>query len=381
MLISLLHATRAMPERALATRREWLNKATHPEFISHIFGIQSDDHTSLDAFQSAGVNYACGEPPPTWASSSVANWNAAAKACLGDLLVIIADDLTPPDGWDDELRKLPPPSQDYACHVADTFRDDDLICHPILSRALYEKRGYVFHPGFYGVFCDNDFTLRTSLETTIHKLPSLKWRHDHPLAGTRPEDDIVKLQNTQAAFEYGVQMMSRLWPFLEIFNDLRANTDDLNAHMPILAKLARKCSRVTEFGSGISTISFLHALSNKNASLRSYDLSDSNKLFDACRHLSTTDWTFTERAFDDLPAIEQTDFLFIDILRTGYSLEHLLERHAARSNKFLVLFGTESIEEAFPKKNFLSQWHERHPEWMDLHTTPDKGGLSAFIRL
>jgi len=381
MLISLLHATRAMPQRALATRKEWLDKATHPELVSHIFGIQSDDHANLAAFQSARVNYACSEPPPTWASSSVANWNAAAEASRGDLLVVIADDLTPPAGWDDELRKLPPPTHDYACHVADTFRDDDLICHPILSRALYEKRGYVFHPRFYGVFCDNDFTLRTSLETTIHKLPSLMWRHDHPLARTRPEDDIVKLQNTQTAHEYGFQMMSRLWPFLEIFNDLRANTDDLNAHMPILAKLARKCSHVTEFGSGISTISFLHALSNKNASLRSYDLSDFNKLFDACKPLSATKWTFTEQAFDNLPAIEQTDFLFIDIQRLGLSFEHLLERHAGQANKFLVLFGTQFLTSAFLPKDFLSQWHERHPEWMDLHTTPDKGGLSAFIRL
>ena len=72
--ISLLHATRNTPQRALATKKIWLERATNPENVEHIFGIQSDDKESHLQFETAARSV----PPPEWASSSVANWNLAA---------------------------------------------------------------------------------------------------------------------------------------------------------------------------------------------------------------------------------------------------------------------------------------------------------------
>jgi hypothetical protein len=103
--LTLLHATRGTPERALETRQTWLDRATCAERVEHIFGIQSDDDASVRAF----IYYPHGVsvPPPDWASSSVANWNTAAALSTGEILIVIADDLTPPQGWDEQVEKLP----------------------------------------------------------------------------------------------------------------------------------------------------------------------------------------------------------------------------------------------------------------------------------
>jgi len=338
--ISLIHATRNTPVRALATKKIWLERATNPENVEHIFGIQSDDTESHLAF--GEENVANSVPPPEWASSSVANWNAAAAISSGDILVVIADDLTPPQAWDEELQKLPAGSEEWACYVPDSLREDGLMCHPVLSRALYNKRGYVFHPSYFGVFCDNDFSVRALLEAPVLQVKGLKWQHDHPINGTRPTDAIVDLQNSERAYQYGVNAFVAQWPLINIFNRSRSIAGDINEHMLRLAQLARQCEHVTEFGvrTGMSTYSFLHGLSNKpNAKLRSYDLHDFFNVHGISSQLAI-DWTFQQGSTLDAETIELTDLLFIDTLHTYAQVKGELEKHGNQARKYLVFHDT-----------------------------------------
>lgn len=338
--ITLLHATRNTPWRALATKRAWIERATDPENVEHIFGIQADDNESRLAF--GDYKIALSVPPPDWASSSVANWNAAAASSDGDILVVIADDLTPPQGWDEKLQNLPDGDKIWACYVPDTLRKDGLMCHPVLSRALYNKRGYVFHPDYYGVFCDNDFSVRTQLESTILQIPGLEWRHDHPMNGTRSTDAIVDLQNSEPAYRYGAQTFWKHWPLTNIFNRSRSIAGDINEHMLRLAQLARQCEHVTEFGvrTGMSTYSFLHGLSSKpNAKLRSYDLHDFFNVYGIQSQLKI-DWTFHQGSTLDAPTIEPTDLLFVDTLHTYAQVKGELEKHGNRARKYIVFHDT-----------------------------------------
>jgi hypothetical protein len=341
--ISLLHATRNTPTRALATKKTWLDRARNSENVEHIFGIQSDDAESNLAFVDEDVANSC--PPPEWASSSVANWNAAAEISTGDILVVIADDLTPPQGWDAELQKLPAGTEEWSCYVPDTLRDDGLMCHPALSRALYNKRQYVFHPSYYGVFCDNDFSVRALLEAPVLLVKGLKWEHKHPMKGTRATDAIVDLQNSERAYQYGASKFVEHWPLINIFNRSRATAGDINEHMLRLAQLARQCEHVTEFGvrTGMSTYSFLHGLSNKRgAKLRSYDLHDFFNVYGIHNQLQI-DWTFQQGSTLDAETIEPTDLLFIDTLHTYAQLKGELEKHGNQARKYIVFHDTVSF--------------------------------------
>jgi hypothetical protein len=384
--ITLLHATRGTPERALKTKNIWLERAMNPQNVEHVFGIQADDQFSLDLFKNENV--AITEPPPAWASSSVNNWNAAAAISTGDILVVIADDLTPPQGWDEKLQGLPEGNKEWACYVPDTLRNDGLMCHPIISNAFYRKKGYVFHPNYFGVFCDNDFSVRSILETTIYQANGLQWQHDHPINGTRKEDDIVKLQNTEQAYKFGMEEFVTQWPLVNIFNRSRTITGDINEHMLRLAQLARVCDHVTEFGvrTGMSTYSFLHGLSNKpNAKLRSYDLHDFFHVF-AIHNQLKIDWTFQQISTLDAPIIEATDLLFIDTLHTYAQVKGELEKHGNQAKKYIVFhdtvaFGTLGEDNGVGINLAIQEFMQDNQHWKLLEHHENCNGLTVLIRV
>jgi hypothetical protein len=384
--ITLLHATRGTPERAITTKKIWIARANHTDNIEHIFGIQADDDASLNAFD--GHSYAVSVPPPDWASSSVANWNTAAALSTGEILVVIADDLTPPIGWDEQLQKLPAGNLPWACYVPDTVRDDGLMCHPVLSRELYSRRGYIFHPDYYGVFCDNDFTVRTQLEATVLQVKGLKWTHDHPSNGSRPEDHIVRHQNSQTAYAYGSARFTKMWPLVATFQRCCLVESDIHAHLLRLAQLARECSHVTEFGvrSGMSTFAFMHGLSGKSrATLRSYDLGDPYNLFASIRPHIEIDWTFAHGSTLDAPMIEPTEMLFVDTLHTYAQVKGELEKHGNQASKYLVFHDTVAFgvsgEDFGPGINLAIQEFMRDNEhWKLFEHYENNNGLTILAR-
>jgi hypothetical protein len=212
MKISLLHATRGTPDRANATRESWLSRAYDRSMIEHFWAIQAGDTTStaLDPDSIVAVT----DDPPAWASSSVANWNAAAALATGDLLVVIADDLTPPIGWDDTLRVfLGNPntaSTQFCVYVPDQLSNDGLLRHPIMSRALYQRRGYIFDPEYYGVFCDNDLTTWCQFNRVpVYRIDPhrLQFYHDHDMTG----NSVTAQQNRKEAYDWGYAIYMEKW--------------------------------------------------------------------------------------------------------------------------------------------------------------------------
>jgi hypothetical protein len=386
-ILSLLHATRGTPERALETRKVWLDRADDADHVEHIFGIQSDDLESIKAFAAAKVYWSCTTPPPAWASSSVANWNICAEFSTGHILVVIADDLTPPQGWDTKLRKLPDPETKWACYVPDSLRQDGLMCHPVLSRALYDKRGYVFHPDFFGVYCDNDFNVRTQLEAPIYSVRDLEWQHDHPTNGSRESDSIVEHQNSETAYAYGGAKFMQKWPLNNIFQRSRGICGDINEHMLRLAQLARQCEHVTEFGvrTGMSTYSFLHGLSNKpDAKLRSYDLHDFFNVF-AIRNQLEIDWTFRQGSTLEADVIEPTDLLFIDTLHTYAQVKGELERHGNQARKYIafhdtVAFGILGEDNGTGINLAIQEWMRDNDHWALFEHHENNNGLTILTR-
>ena len=386
-MISLLHATRGTPERALATRKIWIDRADEPEKVEHIFGIQSDDMESIKAFTAANAYWWCTPPPPAWASSSVANWNVCAQFSTGDILVVIADDLTPPQGWDTQLRKLPDPTQKWSCYVPDSVRQDGLMCHPVLSRALYESLEYVFCPKYHGVFCDNDFTNRAMLKAPIYSVKGLQWQHDHPINGTREEDDVVKIQNSRHAYDFGSRVFSKMWPLSNIFHRSRGIVGDINEHMVRLAQLAAECDHVTEFGvrTGMSTYSFLHGLSdNPKAVLRSHDLHDFFNVY-AIHNQLDIDWTFTQGSTLDIPMIEPTELLFIDTLHSYDQVKGELQKHGNQASKYIVFhdtvaFGAVGEDNGRGINEAIHAWMEINPHWKVAEHYENCNGLTILSR-
>ena len=205
-------------------KQAWLDAAVDPSTIECVFAMDDDDADSLRAttkdlraVNSGGMGV-----------TSVRNWNAAAAMATGDLLVVVADDLFPPPGWDRTLQDLvsglDPRQHAFAIKLGDSPEDNrsrrwpmsrlpsPLLRHPAVSRAHYTKLG-LFSPKFSGVFCDNDITLRAFWKAVILDGRALGLNHRHPtLDAGYCRSDSQRLVNTATEYQRGKETFRDLWP-------------------------------------------------------------------------------------------------------------------------------------------------------------------------
>lgn len=89
-------------------------------------------------------------------AGSVPSWNAGAKVSTGDVLIAMADDLMSSPGWDVRLAAIVPDGP----AVFEVEHEDQrgLLTHPFVTRAYYERFGYLFHPDYSHVMADCEFT-------------------------------------------------------------------------------------------------------------------------------------------------------------------------------------------------------------------------------
>lgn len=196
-LFSILHST-ARPEGWQAAYLEWIEKAVNREAYEYVLCVDK-----RWGFVSTDVSQSClerGFPGPPdrviWnegPKTAVSGWNTAAAAARGDILLVVADDFFPCDGWDVYLQGVVDawksghgyrkPLQ-FAIRVSMGVPEADKqghMCHAFLSRARYEHQGsFVYHPEYEGVFCDNDFTAHAEQDGVIIEARHLVFPHRNP---------------------------------------------------------------------------------------------------------------------------------------------------------------------------------------------------------
>jgi len=88
--------------------------------------------------------------------------NISTDCWAWDVVVCASDDMVPKVfGWDNDIAtamKVHFPNLDGCVHFNDGNTNGDLITFSILGRKLYERFGYVYHPDYKSLYCDNEFT-------------------------------------------------------------------------------------------------------------------------------------------------------------------------------------------------------------------------------
>lgn len=220
--MSLLHATYRRPGGPTAVRDAWLAAADRPGTIEYVFALDADDVEAIrmTAGQARVVS------PAQAAVSAVRNWNAAAARATGALLVVVADDLVPPRGWDarlaDLVRPLDPTVVPFAVKLTDAVDDRKvLLRHPVVSRAFYARFG-LFDPAYDGVFCDEDITTRAFWRAMILDGRSIVLEHRHPLSDPAvPTTESHRRMNDDLELEHGSRLYTSSWPRFRRMADVR----------------------------------------------------------------------------------------------------------------------------------------------------------------
>jgi hypothetical protein len=125
-----------------------------------------------------------------------------------DLLLVVSDDMVPKvANVDLEIMKpLPggsPVATDYAICLWDGWRRDKLCTLPIMTRLYYERFGYVYHPSYESLWCDNE---QTDVARVLDRMldipaPTCLVEHQHPVNCKQfAWDDLYRAEGSNTLF-------------------------------------------------------------------------------------------------------------------------------------------------------------------------------------
>ncbi len=182
MNISIIHPTRHRIEQALATREKWLLRADNS--LEYIFSFDTDDDTI--------PGYIQGLRAPNMTAIEAINYGAS--TATGDLLIVVSDDFDCPEHWDTLLLNELEGKTDFLLKTDDAYQPT-LVTLPIMDRTYYNRFGYIYHPGYKHMFCDQEMTAVAIMTGKYLKSP-LVFPHNHYTTGKTPKDEINTKNDT-----------------------------------------------------------------------------------------------------------------------------------------------------------------------------------------
>jgi len=213
-VFSLLHAS-ARPEEWREVCDDWLAAADDPSTVEYILSVHRDDLFKFPVPPNVRLIAEASR------RSSVDGWNAGAKASTGQVLVVVADDFFPPEHWDTLLLDvLGDITRERVVHVNAQDPWPNLITHPILTRAYYEKPGRggcrpgdLFWHEYVSMGADDDFTIYAYRDgVVIDARDRLTFDHRHPSrngAALKDMDKVYQHQDSAEAFAVKDRVMAR----------------------------------------------------------------------------------------------------------------------------------------------------------------------------
>ncbi|MDC0297136.1 hypothetical protein OAK92_01040 [Crocinitomicaceae bacterium] len=156
------------------------------------FNINCDvgDLTMTNAYVQERISFILGKMPNV---SGVVNYDEDTNKISAindhiegrdfDIVVCASDDMVPKAwGWDNEIAIAMNqhfPDLDGCVHFNDGNTDGELITFSILGKRLYERFGYIYHPDYKSLYCDNEFTEEVRKSNSEKYIDKIIISHEH----------------------------------------------------------------------------------------------------------------------------------------------------------------------------------------------------------
>lgn len=117
------------------------------------------------------------------------------KEYAWDILIATSDDMEfIKSGFDDDIRKafVVEDSLDRVLWVRDGYDHDPIISLPILGREWYNTYGYIYHPQYISLFCDEELYLVASQLNKLIPSDLVIVKHQHPTWIGGPVDSLLR---------------------------------------------------------------------------------------------------------------------------------------------------------------------------------------------
>lgn len=152
--------TRSRPQIFQRVLHQWISRTKNLSRIKWLFTIDTDD-VSMEGWSA----------PPAIIDNSIIDWGISKSkidavnrgmhlaGCDWDTVVLASDDMVPYDlAWDDAIEWEMKQLSCEVLHQNDALAGQKLNTLSILSQRTYKRFGYLYHPDYYSLFADNEFT-------------------------------------------------------------------------------------------------------------------------------------------------------------------------------------------------------------------------------
>ena len=196
MFILVKFPSRGRPEKLLSTLKLYIEKADDISRMFFMITLDSDDptatHELVDRILVLGSNI---QIRFGFSGSKIAAINRDLQnAPHFDILLLASDDMIPVvQGYDNIVRDAMSkryPSTDGVLWFNDGFQGKALNTLCILGRKYFQRFGYIYHPGYKSLWCDNEFTEVASRLNRQTYISTVIIRHEHPGNGVGVLDDV-----------------------------------------------------------------------------------------------------------------------------------------------------------------------------------------------
>lgn len=112
-----------------------------------------------------------------------------------DIVICASDDMVPKaHNWDNEIAIAMQehfPNLDGCVHFNDGNTNGELITFSILGKTLYDHFGYIYHPDYKSLYCDNEFTEEVNKMSKAKFIDKVIVSHEHySVQGTENHGDL-----------------------------------------------------------------------------------------------------------------------------------------------------------------------------------------------
>jgi len=201
MKISIIHPSRGRAEMAYKTFCNWRENAF---FLGHEYILSLDTDDNVDSYWKLFIDYDLAIMT-NHNKSAIEAINKAVQTASGDLIIVISDDFDCLPYWDSQLLEALAGREDFLVKTQDGIQKT-LITLPIMDRVYYERFGYVYHPDYLHMHCDEEMTIVGHMLGRVIDLP-LVFPHNHYTVGGMQMDAINTKNN--ATWAHGAATLER----------------------------------------------------------------------------------------------------------------------------------------------------------------------------
>jgi hypothetical protein len=194
------YPTRSRPDLFLSTLDKYMGTAIYAH--RYVITIDQDDRSmNHPAMLARLATYPGLEVHIERPQGKVAAINANIPGNGWDILVLASDDHIPVlQGWDvavvNDFKDTAPNGEPRMLWYKD-IRDPGICFMPAINRAAYDLKGYIYHPDYRSLWCDNEQTEVMTNAGVMLQVDREVWRNESPDWGGSQKRDRLYLVNNR----------------------------------------------------------------------------------------------------------------------------------------------------------------------------------------